>query len=48
VTPKNSELLHKGIKGSRMVVFKGCSHMTRYEDPENYFRVHGEFLNEVA
>ena len=48
VTPKNSEMLHKGIKGSRMVVFKGCSHMARYEDPMNYFRTHGEFLREVS
>jgi len=31
-----------------MVVFKGCSHMARYEDPMNYFRTHGEFLREVS
>lgn len=48
VTPRNSELLHKGIKGSRMVVFKGCSHMARYEDPERFFSVLRRFLDDVA
>jgi proline-specific peptidase len=48
VTPRNSELLHQGIKGSKMVVFKGCSHTARYEDPEHYFNAHREFLNQAA
>lgn len=48
VTPRNSELLHEGIKGSEMVVFKGCSHTARIEDPKTFFRVHTDFLNRVA
>lgn len=48
VTPRNSELLHKGIRGSKMVVFKGCSHNAYYEDPESYFQTYGEFLGIVA
>jgi proline-specific peptidase len=48
VTPRNSDLLHQGIKESKMVVFKGCSHTARYEDPEHYFHTHQKFLNQVA
>lgn len=48
VTPKNSELLNRGIKGSKMVVFKGCSHLARYEDPERYFQTYGKFLQQVV
>jgi len=48
VTPRNSELLHRGIRGSKMVVFRGCSHSARYEDPESYFNTHREFLEEVS
>ncbi len=48
VTPRNSQLLHRGIRGSKMVVFKGCSHMARYEDPESFFGVLREFLSGVA
>jgi proline-specific peptidase len=48
VTPRNSELLHRGIRGSKMTVFKGCSHMPRYEDPERFFGVISDFLLEVS
>jgi proline-specific peptidase len=44
VTPKNSMLLHKGIPDSKMVVFKGCSHTARYEDPDRFFGTVSEFL----
>lgn len=47
VTPRNSELLHKGIKGSKMTVFRGCSHSARYEDPESFFGAHREFLDQL-
>jgi len=48
VTPKNSALLHEGIQGSKMMVFKGCSHSARYEDPEHYFHAHQEFLDQAT
>lgn len=47
VTPANSELIHRGVKNSKFVVFKDCSHMVMYEDPEEYLRVHKDFLKSV-
>ena len=44
VTPANSELIHRGVKGSKIVVFKRCSHLIMYEDPGEYLRVHRDFL----
>lgn len=48
VTPANSELIHRGVKNSELVVFKGCSHLIMYEDPEAYLRVHREFLKSIG
>ena len=47
VTPKVSEVLHEGIKGSKMVVFEKSSHSARLEEPERYFEVYREFLRSV-
>jgi proline-specific peptidase len=48
VTPKNSELLREGIANSKMVVFKNCSHTSRYEDPERFFSTVSDFLEGVT
>lgn len=48
VTPANSELIHRGVKNSKLVIFKGCSHLIAYEDPEEYHRVHSDFLRSVG
>jgi len=47
VTPRNSEALHKGIKGSKLVVFKGCSHHLFLEAPEKFIKVHREFMDSI-
>lgn len=36
VTPKVAEILNNKIDGSELVVFKGCSHLTMWEDRERY------------
>ncbi|MCW6168339.1 MAG: proline iminopeptidase-family hydrolase [Thermoplasmatales archaeon] len=36
VTPKVAEILNNKIDGSELVVLKGCSHLTMWEDRERY------------
>ena len=48
VTPKNGELLHRGIKDSKFVIFENSSHAARIEEPEKYFEVYGDFLGSVS
>ncbi len=48
VTPKNSEALQRGIKGSKMVVFERSSHTSRYEEPERHAEVYGQFLSATS
>jgi len=44
VTPKVAEEVHKRIKNSKLVIFKNCSHITMWEDRENYNRTIAEFI----
>jgi len=48
VSPKNGEVLHEGIKGSKFVVFENSSHSARLEEPEKYFAVYREFLDSLS
>ncbi len=48
ITPKNSETLNRGIRGSRLHIFENCSHTPILEDPVAFFRVHRDFLQEVS
>jgi proline-specific peptidase len=48
ITPKNSELLQERIRGSRLHIFEGCSHMPILEDEGRFFEVHREFLRRVS
>jgi proline iminopeptidase len=48
ITPKNAELLHERIRGSKLHIFEGCSHMPILEDEERFFDVHRDFLKQVA
>lgn len=36
VTPNVAEAIHRQIAGSKLRVFKGCSHLTMWEDREGY------------
>lgn len=48
ITPKNAKLLHDHIRGSELHIFEKCSHVIVAENPEEFFRVHGEFLDRVS
>ncbi len=39
--------IHRGIRGSRVVVFKGCSHTAMWEDRTRYIEVLRDFLDGV-
>jgi len=47
VTPKNGEVLNKGIGGSKFVIFENSSHTARLEEPERYFEVYTGFLDSL-
>ena len=46
-TPLIAETVHKGIPGSRWVLFEESSHTAHAEEPERYRQVLGEFLSRV-
>ena len=46
-TPKQAEILHRGIPGSEWVVFEDSSHMQFAEEPEHYLDVLDDFLTRV-
>jgi proline iminopeptidase len=48
VTPKNSEVLHKEIRGSKLVIFEKSAHHMSIEEPEKWMNVHREFLDSVS
>ncbi|MEI6417469.1 MAG: proline iminopeptidase-family hydrolase [Sphingomonadales bacterium] len=48
ITLDCQQTIHAGIKGSRLVVLPGLSHMTMFEDPAGYTALVRGFLNEAA
>jgi proline iminopeptidase len=48
IVPECAELAHKGIANSQFELFKGCSHMPFYENPEKYQRIVEEFLRKFS
>jgi proline iminopeptidase len=44
VAPSCAETMHRGIPGSRLELFKGASHSTHLEAPEEYWAVVRSFL----
>jgi proline-specific peptidase len=46
-TPKQAEIVHRGIPGSEWVVFEDSSHMQFVEEPERYLEVLDGFLARV-
>jgi proline-specific peptidase len=46
-TPKQAEIVHRGIPGSEWVVFENGSHMQFAEEPEHYLDVLDDFLTRV-
>jgi proline-specific peptidase len=46
-TPKQAEIVHRGIRGSEWVVFEEGSHMQFAEEPDRYLAVIDDFLTRV-
>jgi len=46
-TPRQAEIVHRGIAGSEWVLFEDSSHMQFAEEPERYLRVLDDFLTRV-
>src|SRR5712691_8714680 len=46
-TPRQAEIVHRGIPGSEWVVFEDSSHMQFVEEPEHYLDVLDDFLTRV-
>jgi len=46
LTPACARKIHGALTDSRLVIFRDCSHMPFYEDPESYFAVLRDFLRE--
>lgn len=44
VTPNVAEAIHREIVGSKLKIFKGCSHLTMWEDRERYNKELSEFI----
>ncbi|MDE2450583.1 MAG: proline iminopeptidase-family hydrolase [Gammaproteobacteria bacterium] len=44
LTPACSRRIHDALPDSRLAIFRNCSHMPFYEDPETYFPVLEQFL----
>jgi proline iminopeptidase len=48
VSPKEARSIHRGIRGSRLVIFKNSSHLAIWEERERYIGVLRSFLDTVA
>lgn len=46
-TPAIAETVHRGIRGSELVILKDCSHMAFVEKPDEYMRALDAFLTRV-
>lgn len=44
VPPKCAETIHKGIRGSRLVIFENSSHLPMWEEEEKYLTTIREFI----
>ncbi len=47
VTPKVAKQIHRGIKGSKLALFAGSSHLPMWEEREKYMSEVAGFLNSV-
>jgi len=48
VTPNVAKQINQGIKNSKLVIFKGCSHLTMWEDRANYIKTIKEFFDDLS
>ncbi|MDP8003231.1 MAG: alpha/beta hydrolase, partial [Caldisphaera sp.] len=47
VTPNVAKVINDNIRNSKMVIIPNSSHMNFYENPEYYFKVVLNFLNDI-
>jgi proline iminopeptidase len=47
VTPKVAESIHKGIKGSKLLIFEKSAHLPMWEEREKYIKTLADFLGTV-
>lgn len=47
-TPKCAQVIHRGVRGSKLVIFKKCSHTVLWEDRVRYIEVVRDFLDHVS
>jgi proline iminopeptidase len=47
VAPRCSEAIHRGVRGSKLVEFKECSHLPMWEDRVGFIEVVRDFLDNV-
>jgi proline iminopeptidase len=45
VTPKVAETIHKGIPGSRLVIFENSAHLAMWDEQESYLRTVKDFID---
>lgn len=48
VTPKVAESIHRGIRGSKLVIFQKSSHLGMWEERARYIEVVRDFLDRLA
>ena len=46
--PSDAETMRAGIRGSRLETIRRAGHLSNLENPEDYNRVLGAFLDDVA
>ena len=47
VTPKCARVIHRGIRGSKLVIFEECSHTALWEDRVRFIEVLRDFLDGI-
>jgi len=45
VTPKVAETIHKGINGSKLVVFENSAHMSMWDEEEAHLKTVKDFIS---
>lgn len=48
VTPRVAKVIHKGIKGSKLVILKNSSHMCMWEEKDTYLKIVEDFIKEIS
>jgi len=47
-SPKSARAIHRGVRGSKLVMFANCSHTAFWEDRERFIEVVRDFLDTIS